>query len=1156
MINTSDRPLIKRRDELNIAVRMATGKVFQHLEAHYGKAPNPPTWGSTQHAFQYFFVDPDRLDTITFDEEFVQVVFDFVMLSSRNYGVSKSLSILDRFRIGRAVPGHALVAFRRGLRLLLLQLREDDALLLPVRFSVVSKVVSELTGSLCNGELIKFLQAYRETPNRPHNASPLRKDDARRLFSYGPRIIWATDWNCVEDVSIYEYAELHRALLSSVSSSVSNEEHVSTISVPQMPWTLLLAELSLCYPTRVQYKKEDIGVYAEWMVSKRYRELSLTEFVEKRKDIEKEKEQQRREKGKQYAEKAYSREQQDRQLGKTSCTLHDLSKARTHTAIVEYFGACATRLRGGLDWLKQVPAYPGREHIQLAEISSKWRNVFAAYLRFRSNVKGYETSRGIASVLNLFGDYVFLYLLWWKEIYPENKVSVPLTPRQFTRYAFVYRTTDEPIEVMPRTLLELIKLRRVSIDSQYAAIKQLALFFRFVESHYGDDEQIAGKDFRSPIYEEFDLPRVRRRTKTAKVIIPKGIYGYLLFYGYAVEAFGEYLLQQVLADKLSMSRTELRNHQTFQTDELGFVPLVRHRGKLYPVFEVPNIFVWTERIVKVPHGDERCLYIPHLTILRLLLAAVETGLRLQGLQWLDIRIFDSLNKASNNEAIFSYEPREDYIYRLLVNTDKTRDEPWTTEIVYRARCLLLREAEFQRMIVGSGINEEVPYEGRVSSRFAPIAPLFRSTSKKTPVSDHKYQQYWAEFLAAFERFYAGVVPGQKASFVTLGPIVGSDGKGKVAEINERPYCPLSLRAIHTPHSCRATYATNRQGILETSDIAVQLGHLDEVVTTYYQKPRVEDLQARLEEADKVILVDFGVFDRNDATYIRADKPDSALVKGFTKDRKDTIRHFGFMPSITLWSSEDTKNDDPQGIDLLRTGPMSHLKFRETHICPVGEECPSDVVVKIGAPRRCGLCPLAMKCVDHLPAISAKKNELIERIRYLDTKRRRLEQSSEPPAVIDEIWEEMDLDTNEFLGWKLSEETLLEIYNKMSPDGQGASVFHAERPDTVRRHLQVAMKQTPEIEFLLKRIAESNAYPSMETPQIQAIAAQVRRRILAGNAERYSEYIADAADEVTKAAKLLKTVMMTKGVTIKQVVKQIQETSAPGHHVTILRLEQK
>lgn len=55
-------------------------------------------------------------------------------------------------------------------------------------------------------------------------------------------------------------------------------------------------------------------------------------------------------------------------------------------------------------------------------------------------------------------------------------------------------------------------------------------------------------------------------------------------------------------------------------------------------------------------------------------------------------------------------------------------------------------------------------------------------------------------------------------------------------------------------------------------------------------------------------------------------------------------------------------------------------FEPTHICPVGGMCPQEVMNIIAEKRRCGLCPLALKCVDNLDPIYAKQRDLMREIK--------------------------------------------------------------------------------------------------------------------------------------------------------------------------------
>lgn len=226
--------------------------------------------------------------------------------------------------------------------------------------------------------------------------------------------------------------------------------------------------------------------------------------------------------------------------------------------------------------------------------------------------------------------------------------------------------------------------------------------------------------------------------------------------------------------------------------------------------------------------------------------------------------------------------------------------------------------------------------------------------------------------------------------------------------------------------------------------------------------------------------------------------------------------------------------------------MSRIRFRETHICPVGEECPLDVVERIGAPKRCGCCPLAMRCVDHLTAIAAKRNQLLERIRYLHAKIEGMQSRGEPVAVLDEMWDELDLDVNEYLGWQLSEEVLNSV--PFNEGAAGGPTFHVEQPEVVKRHLQRISRSGNFAEFVLQRIADSNAYPSMTSPQIQAAAARVRRSLLARKGTDQLVFEDDSFDAVRDAAALLNVAMKSSGLSREQVAHAL---SAPASELTPL-----
>ncbi|MBC8639950.1 site-specific integrase [Caballeronia sp. EK] len=397
-----------------------------------------------------------------------------------------------------------------------------------------------------------------------------------------------------------------------------------------------------------------------------------------------------------------------------------------------------------------------------------------------------------------------------------------------------------------------------------------------------------------------------------------------------------------------------------------------------------------------------------------------------------------------------------------------------------------------------------------------MAMLLRVPLREGRSTDQTYANYWATLLWGFEEFYNNQVSREDfVQFVYLS-------KTQQEAVPDYAWVDVSdLRAIHTPHSCRATYATNRTGLLEMSDIALQLGHESTVVTAHYAVSTSEIIAEKLAYADRMMLADFGL------SVVRPDKPESALRQGFQRDRDATIRDFMFAPAVALWSIDELSKTNG-GLDALRKIPMSEIVFRETHICPVGEACPSEVVEKLGAPKRCGMCPLAMKCVDHLPGIAAKMNQLKMRVRVDIRRAEALDARGEPEAVVDALYEAAESDANEIVGWQLSHDILLQMRRGQS----GSTEYHVQAPEVVQKHLDLVTTDRKMSEFLLQRIVEADAYPSLADPEIQRIADRFHRLLMGAS-------VPDAVDDpVASLAGLIRTQLAPRGLTLKDLANYV------------------
>ena len=143
-----------------------------------------------------------------------------------------------------------------------------------------------------------------------------------------------------------------------------------------------------------------------------------------------------------------------------------------------------------------------------------------------------------------------------------------------------------------------------------------------------------------------------------------------------------------------------------------------------------------------------------------------------------------------------------------------------------------------------------------------------------------------------------------------------------------------------------------------------------------------------------------------------------------------------------------------------------------------------------------------------------------------------------------------------MGWQLSEEVLTSLRNEDAGDEAAANVLHVDRPEIVRRHLERVTRSCNSTELVLQRIADSNAYPTLSTPQIQAAAGQLRRRLLAGRDAGAIEIetCTNDLEDVRAAAKMLSLMMKASGITMSEVADQLNApTSAPLAPVLLTRV---
>lgn len=840
-------------------------------------------------------------------------------------------------------------------------------------------------------------------------------------------------------------------------------------------------------------------------------------------------------------------------------TLRAIAESDAEDAPERYFeelrGASASLGFRPLGWLENPVDYPGREGADIKVIGKFWIRAIGEFLVHRS--QNYEDEDQIKGNLAILLDYILLYLPMWFERNPGTKLDFPDSPKKLLRYFYVERTRYEESDasknslILPKTLAELLPSRRPTPGARNTARIHWEKFFSFVITFFEDSPEYVSKGMLNPIRTDFDNEVAGKPNKSNKLPFSEDLFPFLVYYGQALESFGEYI-QSIALELDAFKDYPFGVPDGYFTSDWGYVPTFRYRGELYRVEWIPNIYLIASRdIYRNPAGDAGVycsgfkansgvnrvisVNLPHLTVVRMLNVIVETGLRGQSVQWLDRRKFDSLSAALREFSQLYGSPAEQTYSSLFVNTDKSHDE-WDNLVSWRVRRALIAEARFQDGIADNYVEVEVRYEDRAHTRFAPVLALFRSNRGAAPFSDSAYYRRWIEFLYGFQDFYnskgGNQLVGTPEELVLLTAREDASNDAAIAD---------KFVAIHSPHSCRTTFATLKDGDFELSEIAYLLGHSNTKVTGYYQKPNAVKLKKKLMLADAKHFGEIAYdVDGVGEGYLHPERAESGLRIAFQKNREQAIADFGFVPGVALWSLEEL-NGDRSALELLRQSPSGVIKWHATHVCPVGNQCPREVVANTGGMNRCGICPLAAKCLDHLPGIEAKQTELHERIRASGRRLEHLLSRKAPQVEVDAVHREMQLDTKELLGWKLSAEILRNRQQALGNDGK----YHVDQPELVRKQLELVSRSRSDSEFFLQRISDSNAYPSLESPEIRAKAVRFTRLILANQGRIQDAAFLEVPEhtELAVFASMVKPFIEAHGVGLEQLAEALEAPSS-------------
>jgi hypothetical protein len=335
-------------------------------------------------------------------------------------------------------------------------------------------------------------------------------------------------------------------------------------------------------------------------------------------------------------------------------------------------------------------------------------------------------------------------------------------------------------------------------------------------------------------------------------------------------------------------------------------------------------------------------------------------------------------------------------------------------------------------------------------------------------------------------------------------------------------CRLNWSAVHTPHASRSSFITRRAGSLEYIVLAELVGQSDVAVTGYYDRPDFEDVVDALKIHERP-MVDAS----SSISELRGQltSPDS--------DKDEVVSRFG-ISSLRETHETDTANNEPRGLEALRSSQLSELVFRDTHICPVGEMRPDDIILAAGAPMRCGTCSLACKSVDHLPAIDAKCRSLIARMQSTSAALIRGKAEGVDQGHLRRLHDDLSSDSYQLVGWQDASTTLCRLLEEKRAEG-----IVVGSPEIIKRHLRRVVRQVKPAQFLVDRIVDAKMYPQIADEVLRVQASRLSRKL----AMKDIQILDNENEEIFALYSHIKTRLMVLGKTWDEAAAILEDDAA-------------
>lgn len=600
------------------------------------------------------------------------------------------------------------------------------------------------------------------------------------------------------------------------------------------------------------------------------------------------------------------------------------------------------------------------------------------------------------------------------------------------------------------------------------------------------------ENFSNPILTS-NLPKINKLKESSKTRMPSEVFWLFLGVSKKVIKIVEQVNSSIINGK--MTPNLLRNY--IINDELD-LNLLKTKITLDTEFQQNNkkiniqrlrreIFSFTKYKLKSGRFIEIITPLPLIQIA----VALETGLRHQSIQWLS----DDFDKNINVNTIID----ENELYELFVKTDKSKKTSWCSFVSGRVINLLRSARDFKELLNEPAFNEKIPYDGH-GKNWGSYKILFNFNPKNgLPFSDNLYTNRFKSLLCCVEDL-----------------LVDIDFDYKIYK-NEKDRKNLSCEI--TPHSTRVTIVSELVNYLPPEYISRHItGHSAQTVT-YYTKYDKEDIKKfKIKQKDN--------FNKRNSTdtlalsSINTIDSDSNIVKSFKINYEMALDDFGCS---TI--------DEDAWLNIIDKKIEPNFSFESTHICPFSSVCPK-IVLEKKIDHKCFKCPYAIRSIDHLPALCAKRREIIEIITSIEDKLIENKLTNLKKLQLQEKRKEL---AEELAYYSVIIEV---IDKKLVGLKEGRESYTTFKPEALKNELiKGYFPADSDTMYVINRLEEVNNYPDFESPEINAKIKYLTTKILVatGNIRNLMKEEYHGEKSSLHAYSLLKSLISSKQITYEDLI---------------------